>query len=409
MAAGIAASLPAIDYELLGSISGSSSYHYLEDAEQEHRLTGSVEAEATHRLFAKRAEVKAVTRYTADSAEGDGYEIPEAYLTLFPLAPVNVSLGKQKLNWGAANRYIPSDSLHVWEDAERQSFLGSAVSFAPTADASVTAALSVDESLDPDRSEEPIGSTLTSAVVSNLYFGNLQLTPSVVYRHEETLRSGLGASLRALDFIFYAEGAVELANDRSYPTGDMVSAGDGSGTVLPELEEADLWEPYPLVTAGLSRIFTLGAWDLSLIAEYLYAGTGYEEDESELLLETIAAAGSGSGGVTGGGTSGGDAGGASALLPGGMPRYWSQHYAYASLSLSQDNLGSLETTAELNAQDGSLALSHGVTVTAMDSVDFDLDVEWYAGESGESQFGTFPAGTALPGRTQVRVGTTVYF
>lgn len=381
-----ALSLPAAEYELLGSLRGETTYHYLEDAAQPHRLTAAAELTGTHRLSAQQAELKAITTVIAGSEDELDYEIPEAYVTLFPLAPVNLTAGKITASWGTSSRFNPADSLHRFDGAEREGFIGVQSSFSPSADVTVSGVLSVDETL--RRPAEDIGTTLTGALFGNLYFGNVEIAPSIVYRYEETLRPAVAASVQLFGFIFYGQGAVELQNGRSYP--------DRQAGAL-ELETGELGKPYPLLSAGVNRIVGVGPADLSATAEYLYAATGYSQTESELLYDAIEAAV--------------DAGSAPASVTSGFsqPRFWGRHYLYQSLSLTVSRVGSLETTALVNVADWSASFEHTLTVTALDSLDIDFGARWYAGMQGESEYGTVPVRTELPGRLELELGSTFYY
>ena len=58
---GPAQPLFAQDYQVFGDVEGVTTYHYLGDAEAEHRLTGSARIRADHRLTFDRAELVADT------------------------------------------------------------------------------------------------------------------------------------------------------------------------------------------------------------------------------------------------------------------------------------------------------------------------------------------------------------
>ena len=218
---GPAQPLFAQDYQVFGDVEGVTTYHYLGDAEAEHRLTGSAQIRADHRLTFDRAELVADTEVEIRSpgslgaedgfAAGYGeeeldYFIDEAYLTLFPLSPVTVSAGKQRVNWGTGYTFTSTDTLHPRAPTGRdEGFRGASVTWTPTADLTLAAHVSADGAFDDPEGAAQNG--MRYAAYGSAFLGNAEVFVSGVYGPDSTLRPGAGVSVGVLGFVLAAEGA----------------------------------------------------------------------------------------------------------------------------------------------------------------------------------------------------------
>lgn len=400
-----AAPAGAQDYQVFGDVEGAATYHYLEEADAEHRLTGIARLRADHRLTFKRAELVADTEIelrsrgaadpetafvpggagsaggsTGDTADGElDYYIDEAYLTLFPLTPVTVSAGKQRVNWGTGYTFTPTDTLHPRSNEERdEGFRGVSATWTPTADFTVAGHVSIDDALDdPDARAQ---SGMRYAAYTSAFLGNAQLFVSGVYGPDSTARPGIGGSAGIGGVVVAAEAAVELLNPVAYPTGSGAEAA---------FESDDPGTPAPLAIAAVEYNAATDMLDFVTTSEYLYAGTGYTRSEARDFYDALAAA-----------------------LPGleseELPRFLGRHYLSQTLSLGIAGYVELEAGLILNASDLSYRTENTLRVTALEGVDFFTTARWYGG-AADTEFGTFPDGSRTPGRVQVELGSLVHF
>ncbi|MFO7781699.1 MAG: hypothetical protein R6W94_08725, partial [Spirochaetia bacterium] len=420
-----AASASAQEYQVFGDVEGAATYHYLEDADSEHRLTGAARIRADHRLTFDRAELVADTEIelrspaapdpetglgavtggstTGSSAPdyGEGeldYFVDEAYLTLFPLSPVTASAGKQRVNWGTGYTFTPTDTLHPRPSTERdEGFRGVSVTWTPTANLTVAGHVSVDDALDDPDGGAPGG--VRYAAYGSVFLGNAEVFVSGVYGPDSTLRPGAGVSAEVLGLVLAAEGAVELRNPVAYPEGSGANA---------RFETRDAGMPAPLGLVAVEYNAANDILDFATITEYLYAGTGYTTGEADKVYDAVAAARA----AARGGTSDAEAAAwleaVGALDPEEMPFFLGRQYVSQTLSLGIAGYVELESGLVMNAADLSYEAVQTVRVTALDGVDFFTTARWYGG-AADSELGTFPDGVRPPGRVQVELGSVVHF
>ncbi|MFP4567106.1 MAG: hypothetical protein ACLFNX_11450 [Spirochaetaceae bacterium] len=421
----MAAPAEAQDYQVFGDVEGLAAYHYLEDADSAHRLTAAARIRADHRLAFEHAELVADTELEVrspaapdphtglgavaggtapggsgpDYGEGElDYFIDEAYLTLFPLRPVTVSAGKQRVNWGTGYTFTPTDTLHPRSPTGRdEGFRGASVTWTPTADLTLAAHVSADGALDDPEAAAQDG--MRYAAYGSAFLGNAEVFVSGVYGPDSTLRPGAGVSAEVLGFVLAAEGAVELLNPVAYPQGSGAGARFEAGEVV---------TPAPLGLAAVEYNAANDIFDFATITEYLYAGTGYTTGEAQKIYDAVAAARAAALGDTPDAEAAAWLQALDELDPREVPFFLGRHYVGQTLTLGIAGYVELEAALVMNAADLSYRADQTVRVTALDGVDFFTTARWYGGDA-DSELGTFPDGVTPPGRVRVELGSTVHF
>jgi hypothetical protein len=410
--------LTAQDYEVFGDVEGLATYHYLDEADAEHRLTGTARLRADHRLSFERAELVADTEIelrspgAAGSAEavlaggspesgtsgsGSGssrasgeldYYVDEAYLTLFPLSPLTVSAGKQRVNWGTGYTFAPTDTLHPRPFGNRdEGFRGASVTWTPSPDVALAAHVSADDAFDDPNSQAQSG--MRYAAYASAFLGNAEVFASGVYGPESTLRPGIGTSVELFGLILAAEGAVELLNPVAYPEGETGFDTEPPGTA------------FPLALVAVEYNTGTDIIDFTTISEYLYAGTGYTRAEAEEIYAARSAADGTAEDLARLDTLAG-------LAAEELPLYLGRHYVSQAITLGVAGYVELEAGVIVNAVDLSYEAEQTVRLTALNGVDFFTTARWYAGAE-DTEFGTFPDGARTPGRLQVELGSVMHF
>jgi hypothetical protein len=423
----------AQEYQVFGDVEGAATYHYLEDADSEHRLTGAARIRADHRLSFDRAELVADTEIelrspaapdpetglgavtggttsggsATGSATGSGaeygegeldYFVDEAYLTLFPLSPVTVSAGKQRVNWGTGYTFTPTDTLHPRSATGRdEGFRGASVTWTPTANLTVAGHVSVDDALDDPEGAAQNG--MRYAVYGSAFLGNAEVFLSGVYGPGSTLRPGAGVSAEVLGLVLAAEGAVELRNPVAYPEGSGANARF-------ETPDAGTAAPFGLVAVEYNAANEI--LDFATITEYLYAGTGYTTGEAQKVYDAVAAARLAARGGTVDPEAAAWLQALGTLEPQEVPFFLGRHYLSQTFSLGIAGYVELESGLVMNAADLSYEAEQTVRVTALSGVDFFTTARWYGG-GADTELGTFPDGVRPPGRVQVELGSVVHF
>jgi len=376
--------LSAQDYSVYGEITGTSTYHRVPDAATQNVLTGEVKIAANHRLSFQAGDFVAHHFLTIDQDGDYTHTVTEAYLNLFASPEVTISLGRQRINWGTGYTFAPTDSLHP-ETADPEvdmGFTGSSVLYTPGSNFTVSLALSLDDAL--GQVDREFYNGLKYAAYASLFTGATTIAPSIVYEPDRTFRPGLSLSSEILNTVIFAEAACEFLNQVVYP--------DLSGPPLTRTAAA--WEPYPLLAAGVEKSFGNDIIDVNLLTEYYYNSAGYSGAEADALYaDPTVLAGAGAG-------TGGNGGGAGLLR---------RHYASETVTVDIAGYVTAEGAVLVNLQDGSGAVEHSATVTALRGIDFKATGRWYFGKKGESEFGTFPLAAVLPGRATVELSATVHF
>lgn len=400
---GLAPEAPGQDYQVFGDVEGAVTYHYLEDADAKHRLTGAARIRADHRLTFDRAELVADTEIELRSPAAPDpetglpvapggpvsgeeeleYFIDEAYLTLFPLSPVTVGAGKQRVNWGTGYTFTPTDTLHPRSAGGRdEGFRGVSVTWTPTADLTLAAHVSADEALDDPEGAAAGG--MRYAAYGSAFLGNAEVFLSGVYGPDSTLRPGAGVSAEVIGLVLVAEGAVEFLNPVAYPEGSGTDAG---------FETRDAGTPAPLGLVAVEYNTANDILDFASITEYLYTGTGYTTGEAQRVYDAVAAA---------------RLQALDELDPEEIPLYLGRHYLSQTLTLGIAGYVELESGLVMNAADLSYEAEQTVRVTALSGVDFFTTARWYGG-GADTEFGVIADGVSPPGRVQVELGSTVHF
>ncbi|NBF40944.1 MAG: hypothetical protein GVY14_11055 [Spirochaetes bacterium] len=413
--------MTAQEYQVFGDVEGVTTYHYLEDADSAHRLTGAARIRADHRLTFDRAELVADTEIelrspassdpeagprsfsagttgggsAPDYGEGElDYFVDEAYLTLFPLNPVTASAGKQRVNWGTGYTFTPTDTLHPRSATGRdEGFRGASVTWTPTANLTLAAHVSADDAFDDPEGAAQNG--MRYAVYGSAFLGNAEVFVSGVYGPGSTLRPGAGVSAEVLGLVLAAEGAVELRSPVAYPEGSGANA---------RFETRDAGTPAPLGLVAVEYNAANDILDFATITEYLYAGTGYTTGEAEKIYDAVAAAR----GKTPDAEANAWLQALGTLDPQEAPFFLGRHYVGQTLTLGIAGYVELESGLVVNAADLSYEAEQTVRVTALQGVDFFTTARWYGG-GADSELGAFPDGVTPPGRVQVELGSVVHF
>lgn len=474
---------PAQSYSLYGDLRGGVLYDYLPESAEAQQLSSLAAIQAHHRLSFELLEFSAVQSLTWLGGAYAGllqaslpaelqplvggalplHRIDTVSAELYLGGSAAVSLGKQRMSWGTARSFTPSDVMHPDGPlpTATEGFTGVSGNLTLGTGVLLAAGVSLDQALAADSASasgsegaraDPFWRDLRYAARSSiLLFRNLELTPSVVYQEERSLRPGLGASMSAGPLLFFAEGAGEFHNPYYYPVAETDAQAAST------LERGGPDDPRWVATAGVEWSPRFGPVTATLGAEYLYNGLGYSAAEREdlyLLVRTLrpeapvppptgisallggAGFGPGSGITAGAGSSGAETAGdgtgdptapgaseavaalaaapptgsvAGTAHPLGLPPLLGRHYAIPTLSLEIAGYVTVSSRGLVNLTDGSVLGQHGVTITPASSFDIDLVASWAAGRAYESELGTFPGEQLPPGRVRGGAFVTIHF
>jgi hypothetical protein len=98
-----------------------------------------------------------------------------------------------------------------------------------------------------------------------------------------------------------------------------------------------------------------------------------------------------------------------AAHPLGLPPFLGLHYALPQLTIDVAGYVSATTLGMASVADGSALVTQSITVTPTSSFDITLLGSVALGEEYESEFGTFPGTTTLPGRISAGIGAAIHF
>ena len=362
--------LSAADYTLYGEITGSgTSHHYDEDlGDQEHDVTGILEVDANHRVSLDAGEFFAHHSLSLDQKPALNHHLYEAYFGI-PAGPFMFELGKQRINWGFGYMFSPTDALHPAEQEvgshfvdDEEGFMGTAITFTPVADLSITAALRLDDLFS---AEDDLAEELRYAGYVSAFIDPFDIFGSFVYQWEDVLRPGAGVSVQLLDFIISGDVAVEFYNRVDYPEED--------DNVRITADTPERGEPYWAVEAALERSFYLDDITITPIVEYGYREWGYSRDETELyidLLRTPSAMAIAELDTTPG------------LLIG-------KQYLTCSIDFVWTNRFSVNAGVLVNLLDSSTAFNGELTALFLPGIDFYVKSLWLTGDEDESEFGSY--------------------
>lgn len=403
------------NYEIFGTAELSTEYGVRRYGEPEQEASGLAAALINQRLYLPEGELFARSRLELSDSEELTHDLEEGYFRLFASPSVTLSLGRQRLNWGAGYTYSATDALHPQTaEAERDiGFDGASLTYFATPDLSLSGAVALQDAYDVSRTAGGVDAYRRIRYASYLssYFGNLQLDLSGVYEPETILRPGVSASFTLGDTLISAEAAVELENQSLYPTAgfDPAAAGDAflGGEPIPGLEAPESYEPYPILSGALEQSFGSGDLTVTTVTEYLYNSMGYDDKEFDRLLGLVAALEEAAAGFSAEGAGEQPFSGFATQLGGGAPfdgaGYFGllrRHYLFQTVSVSYAQSWSSEHSVLLGIEDLSLLVSHGVTLTTIERLDLGLEVRWSVGEEEKDEFALLPysAVTTLRGR-----------
>lgn len=415
----VAAAMAQFDnYELFGTAELETDYGFRRYGELDQDAHGLASVLFNQRLYLPSGELFARSRVELDDSQEFTHDLEEGYFRLFASPSVTLSVGRQRLNWGAGYTYSATDALHPQTaEAERDiGFDGASVTWFATPDISVAGAVALQDAYDVSRIGGDVDAyrRLRYAGYLSAYFGNLQLDLSGVYEPETILRPGLSGSFTMGDTLLSAEAAVELENHSLYPTSgfDPVLAAETllQGEAVPGLEQPDSYEPYPIVSAALERSFGSGDLTLTTITEYLFNSVGYDDEEFRQLLELVAALDEAGAGVSAEGIGEQPFSGFASQLGGGAPfdgaGYFGllrRHYLFQTISFSYAQSWNSEHAVLVGLEDWSVLVTHGLTLTTIDRLDLGMEVRWSMGEKEQDEF------ALLPYNAVTRLSATVHF
>jgi len=209
------------NYEIFGTAGLETEYGLRRYGEPDQDSNGLASAVINQRLHLPSGELFARSRIELDDNETLSHQLEEGYLRLFPNPALTLSLGRQRLNWGAGYTYSATDALHPQTArADRDiGFDGASATWFVTPDLSIAGAVAFDDAFEVSNRlyDTDAYRRLRYAGYLSSYFGNLQLDVSAVYEPETILRPGLSGSFSLGDTLLSAEAAVELENQSLYP------------------------------------------------------------------------------------------------------------------------------------------------------------------------------------------------
>lgn len=352
-----AVSLQALEMETYGSLE-------LDSGIAGSGGTASAAAEglidANHRLYLSDAEFYIHHQADAGYAGEVGYTIHEAYLVLFRDWG-NLTFGRQRIPWGTGIFFSPTDALHpanLTGEAET-GFDGLSGTVLLPAGITVTGAVSISPALDYAEAAaapaaEELGERVRGALSVSGYAGTLDWRTTLVYQWERVFRPGISLSADLAGVIISLEGSLELHNALDY---------------IPVTETPELWDPYPLAGGGIEKSWFGMSDTLTLIAEYLFDGRGYTEEQAAAFFSALPA----------------DPGLEDLANSPAIGR----HYLNASIEYNHDEKITTEHGALLNLQDASGTVFHGLTYAIGSGVDFRLEGSWSFGDEDRSEFGLY--------------------
>ena len=396
------------NYELFGTAELETEQGLRRYGEPEQDANGLASAVINQRLYLPSGELFARSRVDLDDSEALSHELEEGYVRLFPSPAVTLSVGRQRLNWGAGYTYSATDALHPQTArADRDiGFDGVSATWFATPDLSVAGAVALQDAYEVTNrlTDTDAYRRIRYAGYLSQYFGNLQLDLSTVYEAETILRPGVSGSFTLGDTLLSAEAAVELENQSLYPSSrfDPVAGAQAlvDGQRVPGLEQPGSYEPYPIVSAALEHSFGSGDLTVTTISEYLYNSMGYNEREFDQLLALLAALEEEA--TTFSATAEGEQpfSGFASEIGGGAPfdgaGYFGllrRHYLFQTLSFSFAQSWSSEHSVLLGVEDWSVLVNHGLTLTTIDRVDLGLEIRWTLGEKEQDEFALLPYNT----------------
>jgi hypothetical protein len=393
------------NYELFGTAALETDYGFRRYGESDQDAGGLASLLLNQRLYLPSGELFARSRVELRDTQELTHDLEEGYVRLFASPSVTLSMGRQRLNWGAGYTYSATDALHPQTaEAERDiGFDGASATWFATPDLSVAGAVALQDAYQISNTPGDVDAyrRLRYAGYISSYFGNLQLDFSGVYEPETILRPGLSGSFTLGDTLISAEAAVELENQTLYPISGFDPAAAAQALLqaeaIPGLEKPESYEPYPIVSAALERSFGSGDLTLTTITEYLYNSMGYDGTEFDRLLGLVAALDDAATRLSAEAVGEQPFSGFASRLGGGAPidgaGYFGllrRHYLFQTISFSYAQSWSSEHSVLLGLEDLSLLVTHGVTLTTMERLDLGLEVRWSLGEKEQDEFALLP-------------------
>ena len=356
----ILGSLYSLDYSLYGDINLSPGYKFNPDIHPENKLIAELEVTANHRLLMSFGEFYAHHSLSIDETADFNHNIYEVYLYLMPHDNVTLSFGKQRINWGTAYAFSPTDRLHpqtgVW-DLET-GFPGVAVTYAFSSDISLTACVSIENSIEHYKSA--FWEDFRYALYFSALLGKADLFVSTVYQYDEILVPGVGFSYDLFGFIIYSEAAIEFHNQTLYPN---------------NWERPDLGKPYFSIDSGVEKTISGDNLSFTFVTEYLYRQSGYTKEEEDLFFTYLLPSSWAS---------------ADTLESTDAYSLLGRHYLFAAINLSHFDYFSFDNSIIWNLQDLSFIAAHEFKYIGFENFDIFTKITWTSGERGKTEYGCIP-------------------
>ncbi len=364
------ARVAAQEYEILGSLTTeatagyfSDTYALLQDRSGSDRVEpdASLMLDATHRFFLDRSELVVdhslrVVRPDVPDVVTPGevsvaHHVNQSYLLLMPAPWLNVSLGRQRLNWGAGFTFSSTDALHPRPaDYDGDTgFDGAAVTLLGGPDFSVELALAMQDALTTGDVRD-----LRTAAFASAYVRTVELGASFVYQEDNIYRPGVLGSI---------------------PVGPVLLVGEAAIEVFGEPEVA---EPRPIMNAAAEYTYATDRWNAILVGEYIFNGLA----DDALFRPVTPRLTDNAGGFA----------------------FESVQYAFFDVSLVFGSDWSTSHSGLVNLEDGSALIGHEVAFLVFDGVDLGLGFAWTGG-AGDTEFG----GEAYPYHLYGRAWVEVHF
>lgn len=331
-------------------------------ASETHNLSAASRIDINHELTCEDTGLYVHHRLEKTGDEAPSYTLYEAFVKHALNNVLVIYSGKHRLNWGTGYIMVPSDALHpaegMWSWEQQTGYLGASLHYTPIHWFSLKTIISIDEAVKlENRTAEIIMEDITGGLYATMLAGPVDMFVSGLYRHEDVLLTGAGASIDLADVIINIETAFDFYNTAVYP--DSTSSW-GS---------AKKYKPFAAITAGAERSVTIKGVTATIVAEYLYDQAGYVADEVSSFF---------------------DAALIGTPLPGNAPRL-SQHYGSMTLGFDYAFVFSIEASALVNLSDLSGAGG------AQASYEFDTGVD--AGISAAWNWGPERSEFGLPGES----------
>ncbi len=355
------------DIGLYGDINMSGTYHNKPEGEKENSVTAEIDVTGNHNFKFKVGKFFAHHNLMLNQKGEFDYKLYEAYLSIYPSDYLNLTFGRQRINWGSGYLFNPTDALHPrsMDGSKEMGFTGISFMAATGSNFYIDLCIDIYDCFGADK----IMNGLKYALYTSLTAGKIDMAASFVYQYDRHLRPGFSISADVFNFILNLETALEFINNAAYPE---------SSTTLSH--KSDFY-PHLILDAGIERTFSSDVLSFTMVFEYLYNMTGYKKNEFRGFYN-----------------------GAAFLIPEDeYPEYFGRHYFACSFTFDFTELLITEHSILWNTQDRSLGGNHSLTYIGFSGFDLKTGFSWNAGKRNKSEFGS------IPDRFLVEAGAVVHF